>query len=155
MSENERILQLERITKLLQFKRQRATYDAVGELLGIPAQNVGKELGDKNPQHSWVVNGDTGQPVGYTESEKDDNLPPSPIRTAEELARWLGEFSPVARLVRAAAQGDKYFLGAIMHVYHGGPLTEEEHSELKSKLSPEQYEEVCKKYRKFSKPRRP
>ncbi len=55
----------EDILQYLETYRTRATYGAVGELLGIPAIGVASRLGDIRPRASWVVSAKTGLPSGY------------------------------------------------------------------------------------------
>ena len=69
---------------------QRATYAAVGGVVGLPARSVMSGQ-PKNQQSSWVVAKATGLPSGYTSAETDPRLARSaaPITTSEELSRWL------------------------------------------------------------------
>jgi hypothetical protein len=71
---------------------QRASYAAVGGLVGLPARSVmtGRP---KNPRNSWVVSKGTGLPSGYTRAETDARLAGSaaPITTPEELREWLNQ----------------------------------------------------------------
>ena len=60
----------------------RATYGAVGELLGIPAIGVGRYLGDPRAEASWVVSAD--------HSESYSDLWFSIMRTAR--SRNSGEY---------------------------------------------------------------
>ncbi len=53
------------ILDCLNYAKVRATYGAVGDLLGIPAQNVGAELGIRRLEACWVVNSKTKRPSGY------------------------------------------------------------------------------------------
>ncbi len=55
-------------------KQIRATYGAVGEIVGVPARSVGALLGPRCPRSSWVVRKGTGEPTGYGEDEKAANL---------------------------------------------------------------------------------
>lgn len=82
---------VEELLTKLQHNRTRATYGAVGGLLGVPAISVGKKLGSKRPLASWVVSKSTGMPSGYTESECHPQLTSKQeiIDSPEVLARFL------------------------------------------------------------------
>jgi hypothetical protein len=69
----------------------RATYGAVAELSGIPANFLGGHLGERRAEASWVVSSDTGLPTGYTETDWHPSLFANTevIRTATELAMRL------------------------------------------------------------------
>ena len=58
----------------LNAKRIRATYGAVGGVIGIPAQSVGKYLGNIRPKASWVVRKKDGLPTGYSEQQFHSRL---------------------------------------------------------------------------------
>ena len=68
---------IDAIIACLNKKRIRCTYGAVGEVIGCTALEVQDHLQDWNgrrdlpaphrdPQTSWVVNAQTGEPTGYT-----------------------------------------------------------------------------------------
>lgn len=61
------------ITAVLARHSQRATYGAVGGLVGLPAQSVMAGL-PKNAQNSWIVSKTTGMPTGYSANEIDPHL---------------------------------------------------------------------------------
>ena len=68
----------------------RATYGAVGDVLGVRPQVVPRLLGARRPEASWVVNGTTGEPTGYAADETDPRLPGTHvIRTGDELRACL------------------------------------------------------------------
>ena len=73
----------------------RCTYGAVGYAIGgVPAQSVAKyHLGEKRKEASWVVNGDTGEPTGYTDAQKHPCLKNSAdiIRSGPELLKRMQE----------------------------------------------------------------
>ena len=73
---------------------QRATYGAVGALVGLPAQSV-MHGQSKCPQNSWVVSKRTGCPTGYTSRECAAGLTDGPpaIAKGPELAAWLRQLS--------------------------------------------------------------
>ena len=79
------------ILRCLNETRTRATYQAVGGVLGLPAQSVGRMLGDRRAEASWVVNGDTLLPSGYEQADWHPDLLTSPnvIRSAQELMLHL------------------------------------------------------------------
>ena len=84
-------LTVELILDCLNRERIRATYGAVGEVLGRPAQSVGGVLGGRTGRASWVVNAKTGEPTGYSAEEKHPDLRRTEqiIRTGEELRQLL------------------------------------------------------------------
>lgn len=69
----------------------RATYGAIGQALGVPAIAVGRILGSKRPEASWVVSASTGQPSGYSANEIHTDLlaKDKVIKTGSELQSML------------------------------------------------------------------
>ena len=69
----------------------RCTYGAVGEALGVRPQSVGRHLGKKRKEASWVVSARTGEPTGYTDDEKHPCLKKNRhiIRSGAELLSRL------------------------------------------------------------------
>ena len=69
----------------------RCTYNAAAKALGITPQALKKLLGDKQPEKSWLVSAETGDPVGYTDEEKHSELYRTKriITSAEVLTRNL------------------------------------------------------------------
>ena len=87
----------EDILQYLETYRTRATYGAVGELLGIPAIGVASRLGDIRPRASWVVSAKTGLPSGYPAEQCHSELLSNNriIRKGHELAKLMGiEWTP-------------------------------------------------------------
>ncbi len=82
--------QLSKIVASLSMHSQRATYGAVGGLVGLPARSVMAGQ-PKSKENSWVVAAKTGKPTGYLPAETDSQLNSRAlvISTAEELASWL------------------------------------------------------------------
>ncbi len=78
------------ILRELSSARQRATYGAVGGLLGRLPRSVMQGL-QRKPAYSWVVLSDTGEPSGYSPAQMDPALKENAhvIREPEELRRWL------------------------------------------------------------------
>ena len=78
------------ILDALQRFHQRATYGAVGAVVGVPARFVMNGF-QRDHRHSWVVRKSDGQPTGYAEAEKHPALMAraSVIASGEELATWL------------------------------------------------------------------
>lgn len=74
MESADRQRKVNEILRSLNAERIRATYGAVGDLIGIPAISVSQYLGERRPKASWVVNDDTGQPTGYTSDEMHPDL---------------------------------------------------------------------------------
>ncbi len=79
------------ILTFLNESRTRATYGAVGSVIGVPAQSVGRVLGDRRVEASWVVNDKTGLPTEYEQSDWHPDLLASAtiIRTGQELTLHL------------------------------------------------------------------
>ncbi len=78
---------VEEILRYLNAKRVRATYSAVGGVIGVPAQSVGQYLGKPRPEASWVVRKKDGKPTGYASGEKHADLFHTPciIHTGDAL----------------------------------------------------------------------
>ena len=83
---------LDQILDCLNRKRVRATYGAVGAVIGRPARGVGSAIGDRTRRASWVVNARTGRPTGYAHSQVDPNLYRTShvIKTGDELRQLCG-----------------------------------------------------------------
>lgn len=83
---------IELIIKYLNKVKTRCTYGVVAEIIGTNSQSVGKYLGERRPEVSWVVNANTGDPTGYSDSEKHPELYRTDriIESAEVLRRNLG-----------------------------------------------------------------
>ena len=73
---------LPQILKFLNQEQVRATYKAVGEVLGIIPRALGAHLGPHTPERSWIVNADTGRPTDYGK----DHLHPALFRTNEIIS---------------------------------------------------------------------
>ncbi len=80
-----------RIVEFLDREKIRATYQAVGQAAGVPTRSVGRLLGDRCEKASWVVNGDTGDPTGYTRLDKHPALYEKKeiIRDGDDLIRRM------------------------------------------------------------------
>lgn len=88
-------MDIQTILECLNTARVRATYGAVGEVLGVRPQVVPRLLGTRRPEASWVVNGTTGEPTGYAPEEADPRLPGTHvIRTGDELRACLEGGAP-------------------------------------------------------------
>lgn len=81
---------LDQILDALGKHHQRATYGAIGALLGVPAKSV-LTGHPRDHRHCWVVRASDGQPTGYTEAQKHPALTSRPhiISSADELDSWL------------------------------------------------------------------
>ena len=81
---------IETILEYLNAVPVRATYGAVGDVLGVRPQVVPRLLGTPRPEASWIVNGSTGEPTGYSPEQVDPRLAGTPvIRSGDELRRGL------------------------------------------------------------------
>ena len=97
-------MDIQTILECLNAAGVRATYGAVGEVLGVRPQVVPRLLGERRPAASWVVNGTTGEPTGYASEEVDPRLPGTHvIRTGNELRACLEGGVPAAPEGRAPA----------------------------------------------------
>jgi hypothetical protein len=84
------------LAEILQFlndEQIRATYRAVGEVLGVIPRSLGARLGPHGIDASWIVSGETGLPTGYSADETHPGL----HRTDEIIS------SGTALLMRMAA----------------------------------------------------
>lgn len=84
----------EKVTVIVNYLNQvktRCTYNTAAKALGITPQALKKLLGDRRPENSWLVSTGTGDPVGYTEEEKHEELYRTKriITSAEVLTRNL------------------------------------------------------------------
>ena len=93
---------LDQILDCLDRKRIRATYAAVGAVIGRPPQSVGTALGNRTKRASWVVNARTGEPTGYGPGQKHPDLHRTSriIRTGDELRGLCAECSDCMRADR-------------------------------------------------------
>ena len=85
-------MQLEAVVERLSRYGQRATYSAVGGVVGRLA--IGVMRGQpKTHQNSWVVAKRDGEPADYAPAERDPRLPgkSQPIDTTQGLVQWLAE----------------------------------------------------------------
>lgn len=73
---------------------QRATYGAVGGIVGLPARSV-MQGEAKNHRNSWVVSIRKGEPSGYSEKDWAPLLKANSeiIQSRIRLATWLKEHS--------------------------------------------------------------
>ncbi len=80
-------MKIDKIIQTLDRHKLRATYGAVGEALGVLPIAVGKRLGEKRPEASWVVSSKSGKPSGYLPNEIHPDLYTRPeiIRSGDEL----------------------------------------------------------------------
>ena len=80
-----------RIVEFLDREKTRATYEAVAEVAGVPTRSVGRLLGDRCAMASWVVNGNTGEPTGYSRLDKHPALYEKSeiIRDGDDLIRRM------------------------------------------------------------------
>ena len=91
MTKEERQELAEKILCELNKRKTRATYGAVGCILGVPARTVYHYLGCRRPKASWVVRQDTEMPSGYKRWQLAEGLCHSPIiKSCSELRKFLG-----------------------------------------------------------------
>jgi hypothetical protein len=79
------------VVEFLNRQKIRATYDAVAYVADVPTRSVGRLLGDRCEKASWVVNGSTGEPTGYSSREKHPALYENSeiIKDGAELVRRM------------------------------------------------------------------
>ena len=79
------------ILRFLNASKVRATYTALAQSLGSTPQSIGRLLGEKRIEASWVVNARTEMPTGYSPDQRDPDLTSSDeiIRSGEALDRRL------------------------------------------------------------------
>lgn len=89
-------MNISEILAALNAHQTRATYGAVGELLGIAAIGVGRHLGQPRAEASWVVSATTEKPTGYNASDYHPDLLSHDkiIRTGNELRGILTGHPP-------------------------------------------------------------
>lgn len=90
---------IEEILGFLVDNRTRATYGAVGEVIGSNPRGVGRFLGPKRAEASWVVSAATGLPTGYALALLAPGLDEHPevIRSGSELSRRMQEARKAGR----------------------------------------------------------
>jgi hypothetical protein len=82
---------LDEILAFLNDRQIRATYGAVGEVVGVIPRALGALLGTRRPEASWIVNAADGLPTGYAQDECHPALfsQPDVIATGRELVMRL------------------------------------------------------------------
>jgi len=85
---------LPEILEFLNAEQVRATYGAVGELLGVIPRAMGTQLGPHTAERSWIVSAGTGLPTDYSRDEmhpallRTDEVIGSGIALAMRLSAW-------------------------------------------------------------------
>ena len=103
LREKVRYERAEKILCELNKRKTRATYGAVGCILGVLPRHVGKYLGCRRPKASWVVRKDTEMPTCYKPCQLAEGLCHSPIiKSCCKLRKWLG-LSPASKHRRGCA----------------------------------------------------
>jgi hypothetical protein len=76
------------VVRFLNDNRVKATYGAVAELLGVRPISMGRRLGQRHREASWIVSAQTGRPTGYEPGEIHPEVftTEDVIRTGPELA---------------------------------------------------------------------
>lgn len=85
---------LDDIVRCLNDQQIRATYGAVAEIVGGIAQSIGRRLGPRRVEASWIVNASSGLPTGYQPNEMHQALQRRAeiITTGDELRRRLKQW---------------------------------------------------------------
>ena len=75
------------ILETLDQNKVRATYSAVGALVGVHPRSLAAHLGNRRPLASWVVSKSTGMPTDYLTANchKDLQSNPRVIENPDEL----------------------------------------------------------------------
>src|SRR4051794_4228982 len=83
--------ELQRILDCLNARQIRATYGVVAQKLNVPPISMGRLLGPRRAEASWIVNGATGLPTEYSVTETHPDLLTDAriIRTLEDLENLL------------------------------------------------------------------
>jgi len=94
---------LDEIVRRLSKHHQRATYGAVGVLIGVPAQSMGGRLGSHSKPKSFIVAATTkrkngsrrGFPTGYEDRDSDPQLESIEgwIQSPSDLKKWFDSHS--------------------------------------------------------------
>jgi hypothetical protein len=85
---------LPEILEFLNAEQVRATYGAVGGVIGVIPRALGAHLGARTVEASWIVNGETGLPTDYTQNElhpallSKSEVISSGIELAMRLSAW-------------------------------------------------------------------
>ena len=85
---------LPEVLEFLNAEQVRATYGAVGELLGVIPRAMGSQLGPHTAERSWIVSAGTGLPTDYSRDEmhpallRTDEVIGSGIALAMRLSAW-------------------------------------------------------------------
>jgi hypothetical protein len=82
---------MDKIVAFLNAEHRRATYGAIGESLGLPAQTAGGMLGQRRAEASWIVSAETLEPTDYGAGDEHAALHERPevITTGLELLRRM------------------------------------------------------------------
>jgi hypothetical protein len=91
---------LQRVLDFLNRNKLRATYKDVAGFLRVPAHSLAVLLGPRRPEASWVVNGETGKPSGYSEPEYHPDLRAHDIIADEDDLRLRMRLDKKARPAR-------------------------------------------------------
>ena len=92
--QTEKTTTIEEILAYLNDACVRCTYGAVGEIIGVQPQSVGRSyLREPRSEASWVVRARTGQPTGYNPDQKHPRLEENRdiIRSGDELKKRMCE----------------------------------------------------------------
>jgi hypothetical protein len=90
---------LAEVLEFLNAEQVRATYDAIGELLGIAPRAMGGQLGPHRAERSRIVSAGTGLPTDYSRDEmhpsllRTDEIIGSGIALAMRLSAWKAKRS--------------------------------------------------------------
>jgi len=85
---------LAEILEFLNAEQIRATYGAVGGLLGVIPRAMGAQLGPHTVERSWIVSAETGFPTDYSRDEmhpsllRRDEIIGSGIELVMRLSAW-------------------------------------------------------------------
>lgn len=87
---------VDEILDCLSRERVRATYGAVGEVLGLPPQRIWRTLRNHTEKASWIVNARTGEPTDHPVDQRHPDLHRTShiFKTGAELSELLSRAEP-------------------------------------------------------------
>jgi hypothetical protein len=91
---------LPEILEFLNAEQVRATYSAVGELIGVTPRSMATHLGPHTAERSWIVSAGTGLPTGYSQDDmhpallNNNEVIGSGIALAMRLSTWKAADKP-------------------------------------------------------------
>ncbi len=87
-------IRIDDILDYLNAEKRRCTYGAAAGVLETIPISVGKWLGKRRPEASWVVQKKSGRPTGYTQEQmhREFNTDKEPITDPTELGPLVEQY---------------------------------------------------------------